>query len=154
MPVGPVTNRVYNALNGNELKTIIFNQIKAALDNDTQFSQNRTFPVVEFNWNVTIKAYPLEPPEQTTKGAGVITQVDKTSNEPKVIPTEESKSVEVALEGGKTTDETKFPDKVREEEEGLEVRTPTTIPGVGTVDKAAPPKSTPNLRPVKPGDKK
>jgi hypothetical protein len=144
MPVGPVSQKVFNALNGSEIKEMVFNAIRRQLDNDTQFTQNRTFPVVEWDFTLTIKAYPMEPPTQTTKVQGAVQQIDSHTQQEVKVQEEPSAVIDVAE--GKSIEETKFPDKTREEA-GLEVTKPTTIPGLGTFDKTVTPAKTP----AKPG---
>ncbi len=57
------TTRLFNALNGQELKKIILQQVEKAMDEDFHFRRHLTYPVVSFDWKLVVSAYPLQPPK-------------------------------------------------------------------------------------------
>lgn len=59
----PPTTRLFNALNGQELKKIIMQQVEKAIDEDFHFRRHLTYPIVSFDWKLLVSAYPLQPPE-------------------------------------------------------------------------------------------
>ncbi len=59
----PPTTRLFNALNGQELKKIIMQQVEKAIDEDFHFRRHLTYPIVSFDWKLVVSAYPLQPPE-------------------------------------------------------------------------------------------
>ncbi len=55
--------RLYNGLDGRELRRKIIRDIEDLLDQDDRFSQNVVYPKVSFTFDLSIKVYPREPEE-------------------------------------------------------------------------------------------
>lgn len=49
--------RVFNALDGSEVKAIVLREISAAMDANEQFSKHLTYPLVEWKWEINVKAH-------------------------------------------------------------------------------------------------
>ena len=54
-----MASRVFNALNGQELKDLILSEIRKQLDADPRFESHLTYPVVEWESVTKIDAYPV-----------------------------------------------------------------------------------------------
>lgn len=120
--------RLFNALNGRELAEIILAQVKAELHANYHMKQHLTYPRVKFKWNLTVEAYPLDPPEFVLSTEGeVIAQVGEESDEggknrEPYVPPKDAKPEVVNLSGEQdeganvsTGDGITPPDKVRTE---------------------------------------
>jgi hypothetical protein len=124
--------RIFNALNGAEVKQIILADIDKAMDGDQQFQKHLTYPQVEWTWKLTVKAYPSEPPQFGAEAAGEGTV---KATEPEIV----------VLEGGRAVTKSdqnpdaQAPDDVRREA-GVPVSMPTKTPG-GWVDQPEKPES-------------
>ena len=115
----------YNALNGYELKKIVLREVERAIDNSGVFHISRTFPVVDWNWTLTIKAYPQEPAED---------QIAISGHEAVGPVPDHGQMIDEELKGGRTeVGKVIAPDAVRTEEE-LPVPKPQERPGIGIVD--------------------
>lgn len=73
--------RLYNALDGKELVTVIANQLFEALSRDRRLAQNLCFPVVAWNWRVDIVAQPSEDPLIHIEGSEGLVTVNSEDNE-------------------------------------------------------------------------
>lgn len=140
------TTRLFNALNGQELKKIIMQQVERALDEDFHFRQHLTYPVVSFNWNLVVSAYPLQPPEFKIGAEHDIVAAPKGEEIPMPKP-EEIGTFEL---GGRSKIDT--PNQAREES-GQAVPTPIVVgrPGEQVVVErplGQPPKKGPTERTV------
>ena len=115
----------YNALNGQELKKIVLAEVERAIDNSGLFHISRTFPVVDWSWNLKIKAYPQEPAEE---------EIGLSRREAVAPVPDHGQTVEEELKGGREeVGKAVAPDAVRTEEK-LPVPKPQERPGVGIVD--------------------
>ncbi|MFH1741008.1 MAG: hypothetical protein ABIH23_18555 [bacterium] len=115
----------YNALNGHELKKIVLREVERAMDNSGIFHISRTFPVVDWNWTLKIKAYPQEPAED---------EVGVSRHEAVGPVPDHGQSVEEELKGGREeVGKAVAPNAVRTEED-LPVPKPQERPGIGIVD--------------------
>lgn len=113
------TLRLFNALNGSELRQSIIESHRQTMMNDTNLSLSTTFPVVEYETVTTIRAYPREPAEfkTTSKGAFEVEGFKPDENEkPVVLVTKSGRKIEA-------------PDQEREEL-GLGIPTPVNEAGV------------------------
>ncbi len=116
----PPTTRLFNALNGQELKKIIMQQVEKAIDEDFHFRRHLTYPIVSFNWNLIVSAYPLQPPEFKIGAEHDVVAAPK--GEEILAPTpEQIKTFE--FEGGSKIE---APDAAREES-GQAVPAPTLV---------------------------
>lgn len=48
--------RVFNALDGSEVKAIVLREIANAMDQNEQFSNHLTYPLVEWKWEIRVTA--------------------------------------------------------------------------------------------------
>ncbi len=88
--MGP--SRVYNPLNGVEVKTLILREIEAAFAEVSDFREMVTFPVVRWNWKCTISCYPREPQDIPLQKIGAHIATDAT-------PEEMTSTQDVGLQG-------------------------------------------------------
>jgi hypothetical protein len=67
-------DRPFNALNGNELKKAILNQIQRELDGDTRFLQALTYARCSWRWKLAIDLYPKDYGKkfESETGAGLL----------------------------------------------------------------------------------
>ena len=72
MPNSTAPPRVFQALNGAELKDIILKKIAQEFDANPRFRPHLTFPLVSFGFRVHITAYPMEPPSIDVAGTGKV----------------------------------------------------------------------------------
>src|SRR5260370_12324949 len=70
-----VSMRVFNALNGIELKKLILTEVQKRLDNDGDFRVNLSYPIVSWEWELTVRVYPRDPAEFVVKAAGAVETV-------------------------------------------------------------------------------
>ncbi len=105
-----MAGRIHNALTGLELKAAILVDIKEALDADIRFEAHLTFPIVDWDWDLKIQAYPVAQPEMRLKVEGeiqnweLIAQIKKTAVPP---------VVEILKKARKVGPEGQAPDEVR-----------------------------------------
>jgi len=52
--------RVFNALDGSEVKAIVLREIEAAMSANEQFGKHLTYPLVEWTWEIRVKAHAQE----------------------------------------------------------------------------------------------
>jgi hypothetical protein len=71
---------LFNALNGNEAKQAILNEVKRALDQDSEFRAHLTFPRVSWHWRLEMNIYPRTPPEKIVESKGELVQMQSTSD--------------------------------------------------------------------------
>lgn len=126
--------RVFNAVNGTELKAIILAEIKRMLDEDSRFATHLTYPVFSFAFHIKLARYPGEPRELEVEGRyRRVTTEDIPTGEPEQLDLKGSLAVDAPAEGGLAPDEAR-------ERAGLPVTVPTRVPvgksGVSTVDAA------------------
>lgn len=112
--------RLWNALDGRELKRAIVREVEDMLDADDRFVANVTYPKVSFSVSVNLKVYPREP-ESFTVTAGKT--VGESNGEP----------IEVSLDRQVAND---HPDKIRMAI-GAPLPHPQQVKGVGVVDVTA-----------------
>jgi hypothetical protein len=113
--------RVFQAIDGTELRKIILAEIDRAMEQDSKFKRHLTYPVFSFAYNIVISAYPMEPAEfkvagkykRVSAGAEIPTDV-----EPESIKVAGELNVDAPAEGGLAPDEAR-------ERAGLAVPTPT-----------------------------
>ena len=65
--------RLFNALTGREVKAIILREIAKAMDQDEQFASHLTYPLIEWDWTVNLRAFAQENSEFKTEASGKIT---------------------------------------------------------------------------------
>ncbi len=69
---------VFNALDGAELAKSIVKQIepaiRAQMEADANFKEHLTYPVVEWEWTLVVRAYPHEPGSFGAKAQGKLAQ--------------------------------------------------------------------------------
>ena len=109
--------RLYNALNGRELRRAIIREVEDLLENDDRFSSGIAFPKVSFKFDLTVKVYPREP-------ESFALSTEKVYGESDAEPTETVLSRER---------ENEHPDKVRQFT-GDPVPRPQQVKHVGLVD--------------------
>lgn len=104
---------IFNALDGTELAKAVTAQIlpkiKEQLEADSNFAGHVTYPVVEWEWELTVRAYPHEPGSFRAKAAGKLAA-------PKVTIVRGSRLVD-------SSDDNNTPDAVRVES-GIPVTRP------------------------------
>jgi hypothetical protein len=69
--------RVFNALNGSELKKILMNEIERALDADPDFRPHLTFPMVRWSWKLEMRVYPRDPEGKSVEASGEVLQAER-----------------------------------------------------------------------------
>jgi len=111
--------RLFNALNGAEVKEIILADIRRAMEDDMQFQKHLTYPKVEWTWQLTVKASPTEPPQFRQQAEGEITVKQA---EPEVTVLSGGRSVTKSAEQA----DAQAPDEARRDG-GLPVPSPTKI---------------------------
>lgn len=52
--------RLFNALDGSEVKAIVLREIETAMDLNEQFGKHLTYPLVEWQWEIRVKAHAQE----------------------------------------------------------------------------------------------
>ncbi len=114
------TTRLFNALNGQELKKIIMQQVEKAIDDDFHFRRHLTYPVVSFDWKLVVSAYPLQPPKFEIAAEHDVVAAPEGAEIPVPKPGE-IKTFE--LEGSSKID---TPDQARDES-GQPIPTPTVV---------------------------
>lgn len=120
--------RVFNALNGAELKKILMNEIERALDGDPDFRPHLTFPMVRWSWKLEMRVYPRDPEGKTVEVSGETIQAVRQPDGTTVDFNPEGKASErVVISAPERVIDT--PDIAREEE-GLPV--PEAISSMGT----------------------
>ena len=120
--------RIFNALNGHEIKKIVLAQIKAEMDGNYRLKTHLTYPKIKFKWSLEIEAYPLEPPTfaLSTEGEHVAQVGDAEGNEKDRKPYVPTMDAETILSTSGEMDNIVPPDKAREDT-GLQV--PATTEG-------------------------
>lgn len=83
--------RLYHALNGEEVRSIIMRQLKEALDRDTRFKVSNTFPKISWEITVAITAQPREEPHLFVQVEAGAVEIDKKTGEPVLGPHDEFK---------------------------------------------------------------
>ena len=126
--------RVFQALDGTELKSIIKSEIAKALDANSKFARHLTYPLVSFAFSVVVSAYPMDPPEFKVDGKARYERAAVPDGvEPEVISTRGELNIDAPADGGLAPDEAR-------ESAGLPVTSPTRVPlgrgGSTTVDAA------------------
>jgi thermostable 8-oxoguanine DNA glycosylase len=121
-------NRPFNALNGRELANAIAIEVARAMDNNEQFRTHLTFPIVEWNWTLTVKAYPIEAQEIVVQagGRGANEEELKKVLDEAVLRADKNPAV-LIIEGEQERTDT--PDLIRDKA-GLEKTAPQRISGV------------------------
>lgn len=116
--------RLFNALNGAEVKAIILREIDQAMEADEQFSKHLTYPLVEWEWQLKVKAHQESGEFQASADGAVAVK--------------QTEPMAVVLKGGRSVmksealPESQAPDEVRAEAD-LPVLTATTTQ-VGMVE--------------------
>lgn len=127
------TQRVFNAIDGEELRKIILRDLDKELSMDGDFRQHVTYPVVEWTWKLTMKVISRDKPVERDL-SGKIIQADPETKLSIVIPDDEKPRV-LSVQSSRAIGEKVAPDKVREQAK-MPVSVPTKVPGLGTFDKA------------------
>jgi hypothetical protein len=127
------TQRVFNAIDGEELRKIILRDLDKELSLDGDFRQHVTYPVVEWTWKLTMKVIARDQ-EVDREISGSIRQFDPESKLALPIPDEEKPRI-ISVQGSRSIGEKVAPDKVREQQK-MPVTVPTKVAGLGTFDKA------------------
>lgn len=117
------TTKLFNALNGLELREIILKQVTKALDDDWHFRRNLTYPIVRFKFRLDIHAYPQDPPEFDVETEAAMS-IDPEF-QPEVVDGVPIGQEHIELAGGAKIE---APDKAREES-GLPVPSPERAAG-------------------------
>jgi hypothetical protein len=73
--------RVFNALNGEEVKKILKSDFAKLLDVDSELARHLTFPVISWRITVEMEIYPRTPREKVIAGTGTIEEVDPQTGE-------------------------------------------------------------------------
>jgi len=88
--MGP--SRVYNPLDGAEVKALILAEVEKAFSEVSDFRPSVAFPVVRWNWNLVVSCYPREPQDITLQKVGAHVSSDAT-------PEEMTSTTDIVLEG-------------------------------------------------------
>lgn len=96
--------QLFNAINGIELKQMILKQVEEQLSKDRCFRQHLAYPIVEWQWQLKIKAYPGDQPEVELQHSQKIQQIDEQTKKavepsPSAKPIEIKRAGEVSVEG-------------------------------------------------------
>ena len=115
-----MAGRVFNALNGQELKDLILADIRKELDADPRIESHLTFPVVEWTWELKIDAYPVAEPHMEIEAKGSV------GTEEAVEKARKAQTAEKIIVKGtrKVSPEGQAPDEARAEV-GLPISVPT-----------------------------
>lgn len=112
----PTIAKVFNALNGHELKTTILRELDQVLSNSDDFRQNRTYREFSYEFRLSIVAKPREPNpafEVTTERH--LQEYDRKTGEP-VPPGENEQPIILDLRSSRAHDaRTEPPDLIRKE---------------------------------------
>lgn len=130
--------RVYNAINGAELIDVLCKDLRETLSQDSNFRQHITFPELQYEISVSIKAYAQEK-ASTTVVKGSVATVVKETNKPVALPPDaKPRAIQV---NKKATDQSR-PDALRAGK-GIPVNRVKTIPGLGSFEEGViEPRST------------
>lgn len=115
-------DRVFQAIDGTELRRIILAEIERVIDLDPKFKRHLTYPIFSFSFNIAISAYPMEPAEFKVVGKykrvvpGAELPPDDTPFD--IIKVAGELNVDAPAEGGLAPDEAR-------ERAGIPVTTPT-----------------------------
>ena len=129
--------RVFNAINGAELLKIILKEFQEQGELHDEFNESITFPIVEWEGELRMRAYPRTPSEFTVKLGGEIVHFEKTDDgeKPAFKQAELERPIEVELKIENIVDNENPADKVREDN-GLPVSMPEPVgPRKTVVDK-------------------
>lgn len=121
--VGP-TLKAFNGLNGRELAKILVVELERALNADTRFSQHLTYPLVSWQWKISIKAYPNEPPEFQVEIGPKSIGYPEAANSLAEVEINLGASREVTAPVGETADSAR-------RDAGIPVPSPRTVKGPG-----------------------
>jgi hypothetical protein len=77
--MGP--SRVYNALQGDEVKKIILREVEQAFNEVADFRPSVAFPVLRWQWNLKIDCYPRDPQNIEIQKTGAHVATDATDEE-------------------------------------------------------------------------
>lgn len=121
--------RVYNALNGDEIRKIVLAEIDRELSMDSNFRQHKTYHMPAWEWHLTMRAVPESRGPIEAKASGAVVLVDETTKQP--VPYDDDDLL--VIEHSSTAKPSSQPDRVRETA-NLPVPTPTQVPRAGKVD--------------------
>lgn len=113
--------RVFNALNGTEVKEIILAEIRKAMEGDEQFQKHLTYPKVIWEWKLRVEAHPSQPSEFSQEAQG---EVAVRPAEPEVVVFQGHRTVTKST----AEPEAEAPDEARTAA-GLPVPTPVKTSG-------------------------
>jgi hypothetical protein len=74
--------RVYNALNGDELRKILVAELDQALSMDSNFRQHKTYHMPSWEWHFTAHAVPESRGPIEAKVSGAVVLIDETTKQP------------------------------------------------------------------------
>lgn len=104
--------RVFNALNGDEVKRILKSDFAKLLDNDSELARHLTFPVITWRITVEMTIYPRTPSDKLVATDGTIETVDAQTGVPADIAGIMPRKIAMATEERRID----APDQAREEE--------------------------------------
>jgi hypothetical protein len=104
--------RVFNALNGEEVKKILKSDFAKLLDMDSELARHLTFPVITWRITVEMEIYPRTPKEKIIAGTGTLEEVDPNTSQPVDVTGLTARKIAMATEERRID----APDQAREEE--------------------------------------
>lgn len=122
--------RVFNALNGEEVRKIIISDIEKHLSGDADFRQHLTYRSIEYVFELRMRVTTTEPRQVKATLKSGRQQVDPASKEEIAGASSIEKSV---LSGQEIDSRVKAPDRIREES-GLHIPRPQITPTGEIVD--------------------
>ena len=126
--------RLFNALNGTEVKNLIVGEVARSFDQHPDFRAHITFPEVRWKWTLEIEVYPRDPSTIRMQGGAEYAEVAAVRPDG-TVDHAGAQAVTVVLESERdVTRDGDPPDKVRLDE-GLPVYAPAQS-DFGVVDEA------------------
>ena len=121
-----IPDKPFSALTGDEIREIVLKQISEKMESDTSFAPHLTYPVVEWEWTLSLRSYPARDDK------GIHLQTEGRAESTGTLPPLAEDPLTSELTEGHKTD---VPDETREEF-GIPVTTPARNPQGRFVDRA------------------
>jgi len=74
--------RVFNALNGDELRQVLLRDVQRVLSQDQELQRHLTFPKVSWRVTIDLKIYPRTPEDKKVEVEGFVEQVIPVPEQP------------------------------------------------------------------------